>query len=72
MDFPLGVGSDIIDVEIEMERADETLAEPPARASSIDSRAGKGEPSSTVVNVARTLVSGNVEGAVRVNQAVEG
>ena len=71
LDFPLGVGSDIIDVEIEMERVDERLAEPPARVSSVESRAGKGEPSSTVVNVAHTLVSGDVEGAVRANQAVE-
>ena len=71
LDFPLGVGSDIIDVEIEMERADETLAEPPARVSSIESRAGKGEPSSTVANVTHTLVAGNVEDAVRAQQAVE-
>ena len=71
LDFPLGVGSDIIDVEIEMERAEETLAEPPARVSSIESRAGKGEPRSTAANVAHTLVTGDVEGAVRAHQAVE-
>ena len=65
------MGSDIIDVEIEMERVDRTLAEPPARATSVESRIGKGEPSSTVANVAHTLVSGDVEGAVRTNQAVE-
>lgn len=70
LDFPLGVGSDIVDVEIEMERVDETLAEPPARVSSIESRAGKGEPSSTVANIAYTLVSGDVEGAVSTQQAV--
>jgi len=72
LDFPLGVGSDIIDVEIEMERVDGTLAEPPARATSIESRIGKGEPSSTAANIAHTLVSGDVEGAVKANQAVEG
>lgn len=55
-----------------MERADEMLAEPPARVSSVESRAGKGEPSSTVANVAHTLVSGNIEDAMKVNQAVEG
>jgi len=71
LDFPLGVGSDIIDVEIEMERVDETLAEPPARATSTESRVGNGEPSSTVANVAHTLASGDVQGAVRANQAVE-
>ena len=65
------MGNDIIDVEIEMERADETLAVPPARVSSIESRAGKGEPSSTVANVAHTLAAGNVEDAVRAKQAVE-
>jgi len=54
-----------------MERVDETLAEPPARATSIESRIGKGEPSSTVANVAHALVSGDAEGAVRANQAVE-
>lgn len=71
LDFPLGVGSDIIDVEIEMERVDEMLAEPPARVSSIESRAGMGEPSSIVANVAHTLVSSNIEDAMKVNQAVE-
>jgi len=71
LDFPLGVGGDIVDVEIEMERVDETLAEPPARVSSIDSRAGNGEPSSTVANVAHTFVSGDVEDVVKTKQAVE-
>ena len=71
MDFPLGVGSDIVDVEIVMERVDGTLAEPPARVSSIESRAGKGEPSSAVANLVHTLVSGDVEDAVRTHQAVE-
>jgi len=71
LDFPLGVGSDIVDVEIEMERVNETLAEPPARVNSAESRAGKGEPSSTVANVAYTLVSGDVEDAMKAQQAVE-
>ena len=71
LDFPLGVGSDIVDVEVEMERVAETQAEPPARVSSIESRAGKGEPSSSAVNVAHTLASGDVEGALRTHQAVE-
>jgi hypothetical protein len=65
------VGSDIVDVEVEMERVDETLAEPPARVSSIESRAGKGEPSSNAVNVAHTLASGDVENALKARQAVE-
>lgn len=66
LDFPLGAGSDIVEVEVEMERVDEDemLAEPPARVSSIESRAGKGEPSSGVVNVAHSLVSGDVEDTV--------
>lgn len=71
LDFPLGVGSDIVDVEIDMESVGETLAEPPARVSSIESRAGKGEPSSTVANIAHTLVSGDAEDAARMHQAVE-
>ena len=54
-----------------MERVDGTLAEPPARVSSIESRAGKGEPSSAVANLVHTLVSGDVEDAVRTHQAVE-
>jgi hypothetical protein len=65
------VGSDIVDVEVEMERVDETLPEPPARVSSIESQAGKGEPGSTVLNVAHTLVSGGVEDALRTRQAAE-
>jgi hypothetical protein len=72
LDFPLGVGGDIVDVEVEMERVGETLTEPPARVSSRESRAGMGEPSSTVANVAQTLVSGDVKDAVTANQAVEG
>ncbi|KAF9652289.1 phosphatases II [Thelephora ganbajun] len=60
LDFPLGLGSDIIDVEIEMERVDETPAEPLTRVSSIESRAGKRDPSSTVV-----------EDAVGTHQAME-
>ena len=71
LDFPLGMGSDIVDVEVEMERADETLAEPPERVNSRESRAGKGEPSSSAANVAHSLVSGDVEDALRANQAVE-
>ena len=54
-----------------MEWMGELLVGPPARVSSVESRVGKGEPGSTVVNVAHTLVSGNVEEAVKVNQAVE-
>ena len=71
LDFPLGVGNEIIDVEVEMERVDGTLAEPPARVGSTESRAGKGEPSSGVVNVGHSLVSGDVEGALRTHQAIE-
>ncbi|KAF9788692.1 phosphatases II [Thelephora terrestris] len=71
LDFPLGVGSDIVDVEVEMERVDEALSEPPARVSSIESRAGKGEPSFNAVNVAHTLASGDVENALEARQAVE-
>jgi phosphatidylinositol-3,4,5-trisphosphate 3-phosphatase/dual-specificity protein phosphatase PTEN len=71
LDFPLGVGSDIVDVEIEMERVDGTLAEPPARVTSIESRAGKGEPDSTAAGVTQVLVSGDIEDAVKANQAVE-
>lgn len=71
LDFPLGVGSDIVDVEVEMERVDETMAEPPARVSSIESRAGKGEPGSSVVNAAHSFVSGDVEDALRAHQAAE-
>jgi len=54
-----------------MERVDGTLAEPPARVNSVESRAGKGEPSPTVANVAHTLVSGDIKDAVRTHQAVE-
>lgn len=71
LDFPLGVGTDIIDVEVEMERVDETLAEPPARVSSMESRAGKGEPSANATNVVHSLVSGDVEGALVTRQAEE-
>ena len=65
------MGSDIVGVEVEMERVDEALAEPPARVSSIESRAGKGEPSISVVNAAHSLVSGDAQDALRAHQAVE-
>lgn len=71
LDFPLGVGSDIVEVEVEMERVDETLAELPERVSSIESRAGKGEPNFSVVNVAHSLVTGDAEDGLRAHQAVE-
>lgn len=71
LDFSFGVGGEIVDVEIEMERGDEGLAEPPGRVSNANSPASKGEPSSDVVNAAHTLISGDVESALRTRQAVE-
>jgi len=69
LDFPLGLGSEIVELEVEMEKVDETLAEPPARVSTIESRAGK--PSSSVVDVAHSLVSGDdVKDASKAHQAV--
>ena len=47
IDFPLGIGSHIIDVEVTMEwcAADADIISPPARQDSQDSAEGRGDPS---------------------------
>ncbi|KAK7019030.1 phosphatases II [Favolaschia claudopus] len=73
-DFPLGVGSALIDVEIEMEwlkTTDSEGVQPPARQTSVESAAGeKGEPAGISATV-EALAAGNVAEAVEAKQAAE-
>ncbi|KAJ7076063.1 phosphatases II [Mycena belliarum] len=66
VDFPLGVGSAIVDVAIEMEWADGEGVQPPARASSAE---GTGEPAGTTIIEA--VAAGNVRDVVEAKQGAE-
>ncbi|KAJ7234611.1 hypothetical protein B0H12DRAFT_1212542 [Mycena haematopus] len=74
VDFPLGVGSALIDVEMEMEwlRTTESEAvQPPARQTSAESVEGeKAEPAGLAATV-EALAAGNIADAVEAKQAAE-
>ncbi|KAJ7695502.1 hypothetical protein B0H17DRAFT_1131536 [Mycena rosella] len=65
VDFPLGVGSTIVDVAIEMEWAEGEAVQPPARAQSAE---GMGEPGPGIVEA---VAAGNIKDAVETKQAAE-
>ncbi|KAJ7484720.1 phosphatases II [Mycena latifolia] len=65
VDFPLGVGSAIVDVAIEMEWAEGEGVQPPARALSPE---GTGEPGPGIVEA---VAAGNIKDAVEAKQAAE-
>ncbi|KAJ6571746.1 phosphatases II [Mycena capillaripes] len=74
VDFPLGVGSALIDVEVEMEwlrATDSDAVQPPARQTSEESVEGEmGEPAGIAATV-EALAAGNVADAVEAKQAAE-
>ncbi|KAJ6499724.1 phosphatases II [Mycena vitilis] len=74
VDFPLGVGSALIDVEIEMEwlrATDGEGVQPPARQTSAESREGEmGEPAGVAATV-EALAAGNIGDAVHAKQGAE-
>ncbi|KAF7336087.1 Phosphatases II [Mycena sanguinolenta] len=74
VDFPVGVGSALIDVEMEMEwlrTTDSEAIQPPARQTSADSAAGeKAEPAGLAATV-EAITAGNITDAVEAKQAAE-
>ncbi|KAJ7151115.1 phosphatases II [Mycena filopes] len=74
VDFPLGVGSALVDVEIEMEwlrGADSEGVQPPARQTSADSEEGAmGEPAGIAATI-EAVTAGNIADAVEAKQAAE-
>lgn len=71
IDFALGLGKGLIDVEVCMERCEEPYAEPPSRADSEASKEGKGEPTGGVSNTLESIAAGNIGEAVETKQAAE-
>jgi phosphatidylinositol-3,4,5-trisphosphate 3-phosphatase/dual-specificity protein phosphatase PTEN len=74
VDFPLGLGSALIDVEIEMEwlrTTDSEAVQPPARQTSAESaEAGSEEPAGIAATI-EAVAAGNIADAVEVKQAAE-
>ncbi|KAJ6486884.1 phosphatases II [Mycena sanguinolenta] len=74
VDFPIGVGSALIDVEMEMEwlrTTDSEAVQPPARQTSADSAAGdKAEPAGLAATL-EAVAAGNIGDAVEAKQAAE-
>ncbi|KAJ7512033.1 hypothetical protein B0H11DRAFT_2151772 [Mycena galericulata] len=74
LDFPLGVGSAIIDVEIEMEwlrTTDGEAVQPPARQTSAESaKDGTGEPAGLAATV-EAVAAGNLSDVIEAKQAAE-
>ncbi|KAJ7039826.1 phosphatases II [Mycena alexandri] len=74
VDFPLGVGSALIDVEIEMEwlrTMDSEGVQPPARQTSAESEEGAmGEPAGIAATI-EAVAAGNIADAVEAKQAAE-
>lgn len=74
VDFPLGVGSALIDVEMEMEwlrTTDSEAVQPPARQTSEESAEGeKGEPAGIAATV-EAIAGGNLADAIEAKQGAE-
>ncbi|KAI0076508.1 phosphatases II, partial [Panus rudis PR-1116 ss-1] len=72
IDFPVGIGANIIDVEVKMEWAPEVadVVSPPARQGSQESREGKGEPSGLAATV-KAVAAGDIREMAEVKQAAE-
>ncbi|KAH8083341.1 phosphatases II [Cristinia sonorae] len=72
LDFALGVGSHIVDVEVNLEWCSETadVISPPERQTSVDSREGKGEPAGIAATI-EAVAGGKVSEIVEAKQAAE-
>lgn len=72
IDFALGLGSYILDVEANLEWCAETadIISPPQRLTSSEEREGKGEPAGIAVTV-EVASTGNVREMVEAKQAAE-
>lgn len=73
IDFPLGVGSSIVDVSVTMQWCPEGEddLEPPVRTGSVDSVQGNGEPSGTTMATLQAATSGQMGVMVEAKQAAE-
>lgn len=72
VDFALGIGSNIVDLEVNLEWCSESadVMSPPERQTSIESREGKGEPAGIAATL-EAVAAGNVSGIVEAKQAAE-
>ncbi|KAI0635264.1 phosphatases II [Trametes polyzona] len=72
IDFPVGIGSNIIDVSVSMEWCSEAadVINPPARQGSVESAQGQGEPAG-VAGSLQVMAEGNVKGMVEAKQAAD-
>ncbi|KAI0827036.1 phosphatases II [Trametes gibbosa] len=72
VDFPVGIGSSILDVSVSMEWSSEAadMIDPPARQGSAASAKGHGEPTG-VVGAFQAVVGGDVKGMAEAAQAAE-
>lgn len=71
VDFPLGLGKGLLDVEVCMEPCDEPYVEPLCRVNSAESREGNGEPVGAASNALEAIAAGNIGEAVESKQAAE-
>ncbi|KAI0646393.1 phosphatases II [Trametes meyenii] len=73
VDFPVGIGSSILDVGVSMEWCSEAadVVSPPARQGSAESVEGQGEPTS-VAAALQAAASGQVHGLAEAKQAADG
>lgn len=76
VDFPLGVGAALIDVEISLSEVttskdSNSSEQPPERQTSRDEREGEGEPEAGIAATLEAVVKGDIGGAVEVRQAAE-
>jgi phosphatidylinositol-3,4,5-trisphosphate 3-phosphatase/dual-specificity protein phosphatase PTEN len=74
VDFPLGVGSALIDVEISLEvcgEAEARMVHPLMRQTSQKSREGEHEPTGIAAITVTAATAGGVEEAVKTRQAAE-
>lgn len=72
IDFALGVGAHIVDVEVNLEWCPESadVISPPERQTSVESREGKGEPAGIAATI-QAAAAGNVGEMVEAKQAAE-
>lgn len=72
VDFPLGVGAALIDVEISLEACDDTdTVQPPARQTSLESQENKGGEPAGIAATMQAVTAGRVGEAVDAKQAAE-
>ena len=73
IDFPLGIGANIIDVDVTMKWCAEStdVVSPPSRQGSAESREGKTDPDGSATAAVQAVVGGPGEGAAEAAQMGE-